>query len=960
MAENNEEFSKIEQMSSAEQMLEHIGDSADPFAGYDIKDLQSLADKINGFDNTKAKEAVLSKLNEAINKQLATQSTPAQEVTPSENTTQSDEELFALDFMSQPSYSQYAAFKTLHSKAVEENNTLSDEDISNMNSLLDNAQKAVDLASNADISPDNAVLLKDYISIIREGKTLDEAEEEKLGSIEAKVDEQLKEFDKENNLTELEGVSANELTARENDWYNVAKKLVNEDEASNIIKNLAIQELKVTDEADLYLQVIEHVAAQNNKSPFELKEIYNRGLTGEGEPLSEDEKTLLELMEKQRESIKSKVFTDKFSELAEQFEITKAMERAKLTAEELYPITDEMDESKKLKAEKDREEYIAKWLEDGKISEADWIEENTLRALRNKYKQETLSDEDFKKAHSDEYALLEKDYKDKAKSIEDFTKAAYVTKIELLANRSARITKSDDINGNTKEFLNNFAQEHPDLYRYGKTALVAGKKALLRQAISHTAGLGGLAVYSAYNTYNSFKKSYNDYLQKGGEKGFRNFIVYLRKPENRDKRINLAKQAALSGITLATAVATYASGLGLAGAAAAPIVKRVADGVVNIGAETSKLIGSIKDRYNAQKSGDEEAKKTAGKRIKQGLVALGVAAATVALGTWASKFFSKDDNNNENDVQNDLNEDPCNTAPENLFKGTEMNTNQPIEGELEGVGLGQNAIHIGAKAPKLDGDNTNADTDTDASKGSEENSNGNSAQLRKVRRMVEKRNNNGNDEEPSKIKVDNGLDKPIKNEEGGEVNEVTAPQKVKVQVDTDKKFLGITTKKDVATNEQEVVKQGNDVLNQREAAIAEHAATGAKHMRTEIVNENGEVVSSARYTVRGDVENNQYKVKGKIETSDGVIREKVKVDGDTKYIKYKGLKTKGDLDGDGEAEKIVGKVEQNGKEYYAVKTSTGKKVIMEKEASSKDFQKAYEVNGSLKKVLKNIAKEGRS
>ena len=236
MAENNVEIDQIKQTTSADadKLLKGIADKQDPFAGYDLKELLSAIAHISSFEDSDAKKQLLGKLNDAISKISAQQDlnpdnnlTQAQTVqqAPDDSQTSADEKT-DFEFMAEPSYSQYKEFGKLISEARKGNNNLPKEDIIKMTNIINNAQKYVDLLADKEITPENAVVLKDYINILRDGKAFEAAEKEKFDALESKVDEQLRVFDKENGLDKLEGVSAEELEAREGYLHAIASTCV--------------------------------------------------------------------------------------------------------------------------------------------------------------------------------------------------------------------------------------------------------------------------------------------------------------------------------------------------------------------------------------------------------------------------------------------------------------------------------------------------------------------------------------------------------------------------------------------------------------------------------------------------------------------------------------------------------------------------------------------------------------
>lgn len=674
MAENNEELNKFKEMTSIEQFLEYIEGKADPFAGYSLEDLQTIAGIVNGFGDSKAKEVVVAKINAEIAKQQNNPQPATQQEQQEQKPAQTaDSKIDDIEqFVTQPSYSAYRKYEELSREMVAQSQSIDPkgtfEHLPEANEIIENAQKVVDLAQQEEeITPESAVSLKDYISILRDARTFDVAEKEKMDALEIKVDEQLEVFDKENgiidektNTNKLKDISAEELKNREDDWYNIADNIVNKnnDELDNIIKNLAVQELKIEDDSPFYKEVIQHAAEQTKISPDKVKDIYAKGL--KGEELSEDEAQLFDTMEELRKAMKAKVFSDKFADLKAQFEATKLTELAKLTAEELYPMTADMSEQEKAEAQKKRETYLDKWLESGKKSEQDWIEENTLRALKERHPD--IDDDKLLKDFAQEYKELKEAYTNVANEISNATKSAYVTRVDLLANRTARLTKSPDINPNTKDFLKEFAENNPKSYAAGKIALTVGKSVAISSSVKAVFGFKGMAAYSAYNTHKAIKKSWAKYkeqaISNGKTANLAGFWGYLK--DNPNERVTI-----ISGVAKTTIMSTLAVAGTALGFDNVPGVSAALVAATNAAAATAKVVynrGKIKDGF---KKLYEKAKNSP--KFKKwgiiGLVGAGAAAATYMLlpdetkekiGETFGNLFSKDKDDNMTDLDKKL------------------------------------------------------------------------------------------------------------------------------------------------------------------------------------------------------------------------------------------------------------------------------------------------------------------
>ena len=637
MAENNEEFEKIKQMSSAEQMLESIEGKADPFAGYSMDELHAIIGVLNGFKSSAARDAVAYAIHsEMTRRQDAQQPVQSDEIpdnqpAPADSQEQQPETIEtdapiqddAKDFyfITEPSYSQYKTFEALNTEALKENKTLSEEQTKEMTDIVNNAQKVVDLAANEKITPENAVLLKDYINILRDAKTFDIDEKEKIDALEKKVDTQLETFDKENGLGELKGISAEELEKRENTLYKIADGRLQArygntelstdiDKEFEILKQLAVQEMKTS---PLYPsdELLEAAAQKIGATKEDIATVFNKGIAGL--ELNDVQKQAFDTLYKEVIIDKAREFDQKFDELKDQFEATKAIERAKLSADELYPEKEGMTPKELEEVRKKRKEYI---FENSQKSEKEWVEENALRALKDKYYDENLSDEELLKKYGKEFDDIKEAYTNVSKEISSAVKVALVTRVDLLANRSARITKSPDINPNTKEFLQDFAKNNPKSYALGKAALTIGKSIVLTQGIRYAAGFKGMAVYSAYTTHKAIKKSWNEYkkqAQANGQKAnLAGYWGYLK--EHQEERADLLGKVAKTTIMSTLAIAGTVTGIDNVPGVSAALV-----GVTNAATSVAKFAYKLKDFKNKNP-----------KATKWGLIGAGVAAVGTA------------------------------------------------------------------------------------------------------------------------------------------------------------------------------------------------------------------------------------------------------------------------------------------------------------------------------------------
>lgn len=999
--------------------------------GFNAKDLENVLSLVP--DNHPFRENIVARVNEKMTQIKENDGNVAQEEVPetkkseqAEPTSDSptiDDEKTGFEFMAEPSYSQYKEFGKLLSEARKENNNLSNEDITKMTNIINNTQKYVDLLADKEITPENAVVLKDYINILRDGKTFKAAEKEKFDALESKVDEQLKVFDKENGLDKLEGISAEELEKREDVLHQIANarlqaKYGNADlsdsevEDYEIIKNLAIQEMKTS---SIYPdeELLKEVAEKIGVSPKDIDNIFNKGINGT--PLTEAQQEVYMALRSEVIKDKSREFDQKFEELKAQFEATKSMELAKLSAEEIYPITPEMSEKDKAKILEDREKYIAQWLDKGKTSDVEWIEENALRALKNAHKDEKLSEEELVQKYRKEFDALTERYAGAVALVDDSVKSAFVAKVDLIASRSARITGAQDINPNTKAFLRDFAANHEKTYALGKAAVTIGKTLIITQGIKYAAGFKGMAVYSAYTTHKAIKKSWEKYKEQARANGksanLAGFWGYLK--ENKEERADLIGKVTKTAIMSTLAVAGTVAGIDNIPGVSAALV-----GATNAATSTAKFIYKLKDWKN------KNPKATKWGLIGASVAALGSAAVATAhflpeetkekisvfFSNLAEKIgLSKDDNMTDFDKkliaesdgqgmteteQKQMLDTDTSQAVDGVAALTEADIKlmvtdckmgpDPIVAKLESMGvLSQEDREqlIGAGGRK-DGvasrvlasylghpyDNTEVPVHANLTPEQQQelnqylrspeyqqecnncNAAANAKHLAKVRQMVEKQNEGGNDGEAKGLK----FEKVAEDE-----HQQPAPQ-VGVRVDTNKAVLGVNIKHGVDSAVQQVTTTGDAYIDSKNAALLQHQATGAKHMTTEYTDADGNNVKG-KFTVR-DKEDG-YKLKGKMTRADGTtIKETTRVEGDSRISKYKGLTT-GDIDGDNQEEKLVGTATKGNTHYTAIETSTGKKIIQTTETDGNGKvigQKSTEVKGGLKSILKNLVKGGRS
>lgn len=644
--------------------------------GLSIKDLESLQSLINNLsDDNPLKEQINNRIASKM-EQLSAQEvnvasderdesqTDVQEQQPVTSDAPTQDDLKDLEFITKPSYSQFRRFEELHSAALR--SELTDEQISTMEIIVNNAQKIVDVATNEEITPENAVSLKDYINILRDARTFDADEKEKIDALESKVDDQLKEFDKDNDLGKLKGVSAEELEEREKTLHQIADARLkvkygdadlsdSEVEDYEIIKNLAIQEMKnssIYPDEGLLKEVAEKVGA----TPKDIEDIFNKGKSGT--PLTDAQQEVYNALRVEVIRDKAAEFDEKFEELKEQFEAAKAIERVKLSAEELYPEKEGMSPEELEQQRKKREKYIEEQItrDDGVPGREQWIKENALRALKGKHPNEEISDEELLKKYGKEFEELKQSYTIAADEIDEATKTSHVLKVEMLANRTARLTGAKGINTETQKFVSNYAanKKHKESFTAGKLALSIGKSIAISQSVRFAFGFKGMAVYSAYQTSKSVKKSwakYKDTLQNGDKASFLGYCKYLK--NNPKELTDVVSKVSKTAVMSSLAVVGTALGIDNIPGLSAAIV-----GGINVATAATKIHQNkeeIKSAWQNRGQYKQMIKDKLPNALKKHKWALGIVAGVATAGFVAYTYFASDETKEKiNDALNDM------------------------------------------------------------------------------------------------------------------------------------------------------------------------------------------------------------------------------------------------------------------------------------------------------------------
>ncbi|MBR2137183.1 MAG: hypothetical protein IJ852_04390, partial [Alphaproteobacteria bacterium] len=603
MPETNDFATQLNELSEKENptpneidaFIKGLAESTASLDGFDISDLEKLTVLVNGLpDNSPYKEKINNRIEQRI-----------------------------MEFaMQEPSFSLLARHNELSAKGDDITPAERSE-----KRILEAAAVAIIYDSSDNISPSNAVALSDYLKIAENVPSLPDDLKEKFTQIGTNIDKALKEFDDINDLQRFAGMNPDEMDANEEAWSQKAEELLGKIEATEELKifsHLAVQHLKDKKPQDdaqaVLIREIGDIKEQYNET---LKtEIISQGANHKFQAetgLSDEEFANLQLLgnEAVQEAYnKFKAETGLSDEEIADLQLSgdKGLlkdEDQKKKYQQFLETRDEFiseyldDEKKKddyLKLLKTRNEYIENYIgvdinkaiDDltlNEVSAGDTTKRRKLQDILQKIK------DDPNAPLSDEEKQLYSEYTKRHDALIDTateaTKVAFVRQVENLACRTAKITGAKDITKSTKSFLQDFAQKHPKTWMYGKCIALGGAKAAIGWGIGAIAGANGLAVYSAYNTYQAYRKAYKQFQEKTGQTGFKNFVEYLKKPENSDTKINLIRSLATTGVAVGFAVAGNVTGL-----SALPVYKQATNAVVNMGANIAKAFNHVKDLKN--------------------------------------------------------------------------------------------------------------------------------------------------------------------------------------------------------------------------------------------------------------------------------------------------------------------------------------------------------------------------
>lgn len=579
-AENNDVYKDMENIAAREKqgekvavadkeaLLGRLKELADSSNDFDPKELENILAFASSFSNSPAAEAVIRKAQEQQKKQTAEAETHTQEqeITPDVEQKPLEKSLVDddIDLISQPSYNVLKEYEKLSAKAE-----LSPEEQQQKKYIENQVEEILSAVDREGIDKDNAVALQNYLDISNAANP-DEAVQKRNEELQTLVTGKLQEYDNENSdyLSAYTAQTAEQLNDNETKW------------------KIAGQHLKP--------QIFDTVKPLlTSYSPEERTEICKNLLTI----------TTARLKVKTPDANSAEVFNETFGEVAAEF-------KTMVNAEYL------------------KQEAMQSFCEENKINA-----EQLAAVLRNAENGMTLSEEEKKlkeefekhlSEHIAKFPDFDGPYKNSAalKNAVNLASAEIIDRQVTLDSRAARAAGAPQISPSMTKVNNNFAQKNPKIFSCMKAVKTLGLSAAKTMVIGAVAGPLGLTVYSGYKTFKALRKSYQQYKENTGEKGFKNWMKHLFKKENRKELLTLAGQVAATGISAYFGVGGGLENLGAVGhllgnsgtaadaatQAAAASARRVASAI------SSVTIGGLKAA--AAKSNQNDAVKGLDKLLK--------------------------------------------------------------------------------------------------------------------------------------------------------------------------------------------------------------------------------------------------------------------------------------------------------------------------------------------------------
>lgn len=572
-AENNDVYKDMENIAAKEKQGEKVADAdkevllgrlkelADSSNDFDPKELENILAFASSFSDSPAAEAVIRKAQEQQKKQTAEaeSNSPAQENISEKEQKPQEKSLVDndIDLISQPSYNVLKEYEQL--KGKEE---LTQEEQQRKAYIENQVETILSAVDRDGIDKDNAGALQDYLDISNAAEP-NEAAQKRNEELQTVVTGKLQDYDSENSdyLSAYTSQTAEQLNENVKKW------------------RIAGQHLKP--------QIFDTLKpALAGFSPEEQSDICRNLLVITSERLKV----------KTPDANSAEVFNESFGNVAAEF---KAMVNAEyLKQEAMQDFCAQNNISG---------EQLGSILNNAEKGMALSEEEKRLKEEFEKHLSEHIAKfPDFDGPYKNAAAL---------KSAVTLASAEIIDRQTTLDSRAARAAGAPQISPSMAKVNNDFAKKNPKIFSCMKAVKTIGLSAAKTMIVGAVAGPLGLTAYSGYKTFKALRKSYQQYKESTGEKGFKNWMKHLFKKENRKELLTLAGQVAATGISAYFGVGGGLENLGTVGhllgnggtaadtaaQAAAASTRRIASAV------SSVTIGGLKAM--AAKSNQNDARK---------------------------------------------------------------------------------------------------------------------------------------------------------------------------------------------------------------------------------------------------------------------------------------------------------------------------------------------------------------
>ena len=504
--ENKDLYTQIEEVLEQEKqgntvkdenkqaLIQQLKEMADQSNDFDPDKLESIIALTSSMKSNPLAEAVLQRATEQKNK-ISTPPTDENDDRFSDTPKLSEK----APIITQPSYNVYKEYVSLREKDEKQ---LTEQERRTLATIEEQTEIILNNIDPENINPDNSVSLKDFLDISNMNENLSEKDIERNKALSLIVEAKIKEFDKENQLDNLESISIEKINENAKKWKTVSDK----DNGNTINNNLADIFKEIPQEAQ---QEISTILKTSIIHTLKIKE-----------PSSKDEVALEE-------------YQKQLGDLASEYQANVNAEYLKRQATEEFCQQNKIDEKELLEIINNSEKGI-------NLSEK---EKKIKQAFETHLSQHLEKFPDFKGPYTNKQYLKD---------------AIIVTNANILSrtidreSRLSRIVKAPAVSENVNKVNNAFAETHPELYSKMRTIKVTGiniaKNLALSAAIGATLGPVGLTGYSAYKTFKAINKSYKKYQENTGQ-GFKDYLKHLTKRENRAEMLTLIGQVAATGIS---------------------------------------------------------------------------------------------------------------------------------------------------------------------------------------------------------------------------------------------------------------------------------------------------------------------------------------------------------------------------------------------------------------------------